>query len=1350
MNRQRHRREIALLNRLEPLMHQTPQDYRGGSGTYILEGAKRIRLSTHAHQKLTTAGEVFWKQLKGEEPPMRYDYNQPLLQDKFILARDGSKVQVRKRNVDLSFEVLPAGRAYFKHHEILWIPMVPRLVVLYKGGKADTRDKTGEAYVHKSKVGDYVALASMPHFTSATLKGKKDATEEEQRTEATALALAYIKTLPRMVIGGRTYHVIHFDSPVDHVFDPGEPILMTKQHTTFPAGGSSVETILATPRRGLAHDMPELLWRPFNCEADSFSNWQEACVIRMIQKSITKRSFVGGNGRTNRANGTLPLLSTDVITAAMDVIFDELGFKVGEYPFQEGESWRDAGIPSTMIVEYCKKLTAEGMPVSCQILHNEKKIFEYRPDNAIHHICFAAQEDHCYFYKQDARIATNMHLHKPSISTYSTYKVREPFPTERPRPWKEWVSYSSIREQAATGFHRLITKRKRGSTDITRVACETLNVYTKEDDLQTIYEELLDHQRRLIHTDQRFGLRRTYGNDPEQIAGLRICAKNLPPISIKAVPLFADDLDVIARRANFIYRGSSLAKFADDLRGACYQRVDISRTERQSIIEQQASKCNLCDTLDMKMEIDHIVPISAGGTSERENYQAVCTSCHMEKCDQERQLYGSAWNSRLSRDTIESFLAAPTPRQLVYGDGCEGTELDIVSSRSFALQKTDRLPIADILDIAQPYERCDYDYVFIDAGEADLTNRHNFSAYDGPGWVTQEVSRWILKGVHSAEGPIEEKHFVASFTASRHISGKEVEVVYDRMRTYIQEGLEENGSQARAYAEDLPKLAILSMQGRWNCRVAQNWECTESTTQDDAPAVLTQQRTLKSGRIKFMTQITTLGNSTMALFAIHALNTEHLNICKALKIAERFQLKIHGCVVDSILFSSSWEQMAALREHVKALTRPDGSLILQIKDKRLAPKAAFQARVVAPKKSHWRPATPCMQPRRFESKAYGAWLHDPVFAHQRQWRELGEADGIGDWGPDDQFQREAAKQIVSNRGARVSGRGGVGKSQLIRHLEELFKAEGYSKVMTLASTHVQAANLENAATILSHLHQSARTREPVLIVDEMSMINTTIFAQLAEAAFIGAIYVILGDEGQIAPIGADVERWKMLPDSDFMHDLTNGLHVTLRKFRRKEKTASGYAPGDLQHFLNVGELYPSKGECEETRLRSHIGKIRQLYPYDGRPVTTTLCVTNRRRVRVNASQNERDKPAHAIFCRYEGDDKRQQEMWIWPGLEVQAAKTETKYNLKNAVTHHIAEINEDTCKLTRGEAAVTVPLADVTKLFRLTYALTIDSSQARTLMGQVLITETEHPHFSLRRCIVALGRSPLAKNIQVQ
>jgi len=102
---------------------------------------------------------------------------------------------------------------------------------------------------------------------------------------------------------------------------------------------------------------------------------------------------------------------------------------------------------------------------------------------------------------------------------------------------------------AAEGFRELRRPERRPSTDEVRLLRETLHFYTKNDDLQAIYEELLAHQQELQGSENCFGLRRGYGTDPEQIASLRINARDLPTISIRAVPLMAEDLDVIAKAA---------------------------------------------------------------------------------------------------------------------------------------------------------------------------------------------------------------------------------------------------------------------------------------------------------------------------------------------------------------------------------------------------------------------------------------------------------------------------------------------------------------------------------------------------------------------------------------------------------------------------------------------------------------------------------------------------------------------------------------------------------------------------------------------------------------------------------
>ena len=144
-----------------------------------------------------------------------------------------------------------------------------------------------------------------------------------------------------------------------------------------------------------------------------------------------------------------------------------------------------------------------------------------------------------------------------------------------------------------------------------------------------------------------------------------------------------------------------------------------------------------------------------------------------------------------------------------------------------------------------------------------------------------------------------------------------------------------------------------------------------------------------------MTQHTTLGNQSMALFSLVSLNQEHLLICHALRLASELQIVVHGAILDSLLFTATRGQMRELQAAVARKLRPDGSAILQVKDKRKTPGMPFIERVVAKKVSHWRPFTPCKGPRRFSGEALRAWMHDPHFAHQREWKILSEPEGIG-------------------------------------------------------------------------------------------------------------------------------------------------------------------------------------------------------------------------------------------------------------------------------------------------------------------------------------------------------------------
>jgi len=149
---------------------------------------------------------------------------------------------VRRRKPDGTFAVLPEGEAYFRHHESLWIPTIPRLII----------KKVNDQWVSVRNETDYVSLAGIPHLTTATLRA--GSSEEDQREAAIKIALAHIQGLTQMTASGRASHILFYDSEVYHAYDDTRPIRLHRQVTQFQAGVEpTVDTLLYRPPQGLTH-----------------------------------------------------------------------------------------------------------------------------------------------------------------------------------------------------------------------------------------------------------------------------------------------------------------------------------------------------------------------------------------------------------------------------------------------------------------------------------------------------------------------------------------------------------------------------------------------------------------------------------------------------------------------------------------------------------------------------------------------------------------------------------------------------------------------------------------------------------------------------------------------------------------------------------------------------------------------------------------------------------------------------------------------------------------------------------------------------------------------------------------
>ena len=281
-----------------------------------------------------------------------------------------------------------------------------------------------------------------------------------------------------------------------------------------------------------------------------------------------------------------------------------------------------------------------------------------------------------------------------------------------------------------------------------------------------------------------------------------------------------------------------------------------------------------------------------------------------------------------------------------------------------------------------------------------------------------------------------------------------------------------------------------------------------------------------------------------------------------------------------------------------------------------------------------------------------------MFLLPQNWVDYKEDEGIGR-GPGDDFQEKMADIIVKNRKALVIGRGGTGKSHLIKLLRPKFEALGYT-VRCIAFTHVAVANINSAEnpahTILHLLHSFVGSKKNkqkyALFVDECSMVTLSMWSALLNVTFTGHALVAFGDpDGQFAPIEDQhrMDQWEGLWNSRFMRDLCGGLRITLSKFRRQ---ATDGRPLDYPHFQFVGSLYPKYN----VPLVEAVASARSRYPAAGQIVFgTTLCITHKCRIFVNALVNNALARSDSVFVPVvhecgSKDANQPQDMKVWEGI----------------------------------------------------------------------------------------------------
>lgn len=738
--------------------------------------------------------------------------------------------------------------------------------------------------------------------------------------------------------------------------------------------------------------------------------------------------------------------------------------------------------------------------------------------------------------------------------------------------------------------------------------------------------------------------------------------------------------------------------------------------------------------------------------------------------------------------------------------------LDVCGCRSnVIMERTRPLPIGCPLDDIEPvfdedgkYLRplTDFEWLWVDvyeqreadSGFQDVPDLHK--CYDGPHMYPLATVLYLID-----DGFLKPCANTIPFgwvpTHSRPASDlidafRKVEEVWQRVPYESIVGEEEadeipDACQVAEERSKQAKLMRLAAIGLWNAQSRVKLTAYRTDNEADVPGPVRMKKFTDKGTLCFHdTEVH--DNRTMLPLALQTLFAEQVHMHRAMKLIEKVpRLVPLAARVDGIYFAGSAEattELKALAFDCKyALSQRS---VYQLKDARID-----------------------NLPQNNQQYEYNANVYLP-FIGDAEWRHYHERDThrmddiaqhMGVYSEADGFEwaDKVARVIVAAEGGLVTGPPGSGKSHLIKKLQALLTSQG-KKHVTCAYTHA-AARLVGGSTVARLLHFDKRLHDAWVIIDEVSLLPIDTLGQIARWQYIGVKFAIFGDfEGQFE---AFKDRWTQVcysavPDSELLRGLCKGMHFHMEVYRRGTDQAlfdwysSMYAESDA----NVARLV-----CE----------TRRRYPVRVTPMEaqTVLCISHANRMIINERQNtafaalHEAAGKHTEHVEWSGEDLKgttcqPQSMTIWEGIHLIACPRGSgkAVGVVQGVVYSVESISEETVSLkmlpeycngtaipleldaevdefegrhgqmgtpeglafphepdlvdvSKAKEEVTVPLADVPAVLRMTHAMCYYTVQGRTLRGHTLLLDTGHPHFSRRALIVGLSRATHGDHVHV-
>ncbi len=380
---------------------EQPLPYSANHGRFLRVGGRKVKLQ-HPDGTLTNQGRTYYD-VAGTDPPLLYDYDQILVEDKFVNTYKGGKLLVRRWRRQLNegrggWEVTKKGEEYFRYNRDEYVVDVPcRRVVEHQGRLRLTQELlytpiAAMKHVRRGEGGGIIPPGPddpivLPRITVQ----HRLATEQEKRAYLKEGVLQKIRENTTVIVEGREYHVVMYESDTWLVYDEDreDDWRITAQHVSFREDGRpTVETILNRPLHG-ATMIPLGTPYPWDLHEKCMED-TGTCLVDMIHACAIKRTSGRGGEKL-----TAVFPSWDECEKACDAVRAELYPDPNEYPF-DGEY---RGYPAQVAAEMAKR---RGWVIS--IVHDKNKIYQWKPEGKaacnLPHLVFVIHDYHAFWYNK--------------------------------------------------------------------------------------------------------------------------------------------------------------------------------------------------------------------------------------------------------------------------------------------------------------------------------------------------------------------------------------------------------------------------------------------------------------------------------------------------------------------------------------------------------------------------------------------------------------------------------------------------------------------------------------------------------------------------------------------------------------------------------------------------------------------------------------------------------------------------------------------------------------------------------------------------------------------------------------